>query len=119
MGERHTAVSGVNESARNAESKKSEMVANRKRKKSRKRRKLPRGKGHTGHVFSQHPFSDIPREMLLPTIIQHAKASKITFRESLDHTRRTVYVMAKGSPFDIRHNAAREPSTQRRFFGLA
>ena len=72
-----------------------------------------------GHVFFQHPFSDIPREMLLPTIIQHAKASKITFRESLDHTRRTVYVMAKGSPFDIRHNAAREPSTQRRLFGLA
>jgi len=59
-------------------------MGNRKRKKGRKRRASPKKKPQGGAFFFKDPFSQIPRERLMPALVEHAKASKQKFQETLD-----------------------------------
>ncbi len=51
------------------------------RRRSSRKRKVP-----TGPVFFEHPFARVPRERLIPILVEHAKRSKSRFRECVNET---------------------------------
>ena len=54
------------------------------RRKAGKRRPYSRHKNQRGPVLFKHPFADIPREQLIPALVEHAKTAKVNFQVNLD-----------------------------------
>jgi hypothetical protein len=55
----------------------------RKRKERGKRRAPPKKKAKGGPFYFKHPLTELPREKLIPALVEHAKASRARFQEHL------------------------------------
>jgi hypothetical protein len=62
------------------------LIEKRRHKKKGKQRSTGKGKAPRGPFFVKDPLSDLPREKVIPGLIELGKASKARFHDSLNKT---------------------------------
>jgi hypothetical protein len=61
-----------------------DSMGKRKRRQHGKRRRATKKRTDQGPVFFAHPLNDVPREQLIPNLVEVAKASDVRFHEALE-----------------------------------